>query len=329
MNIAIIPAGQWGASLAIPLLDNGHIVTLWFETEEEAHTFDATHTHSRHAKILFPKTVRGTSDLSTAVTEAEAIILAPPSPVVRAVAKRVAKELNRTIPFLSITKGLDADTFLRPSEVINQEFGARASQLAVLSGPNFAVEVAMRKPTATVIASTNTAISTKWQTLLSTAYFRVYLANDCAGVELGGALKNVYALGVGICDGMGLGDNARAALITRSLHEMVKIGVKLGAQQRTFMGLSGIGDLLMTCTSSKSRNHQAGIDIGQGVTLVEVRKQHVTVEGLNTLPLMMKLVESLSIETPILHAIDDVVNGNTTPADATRALLARQAGSEF
>lgn len=330
MKVAIVPAGQWGTALAVPLADNGHQVTLWFRQPGEAAAFQQTRENARRlAGVRFPASVQAASDLAAAVAGADLVVLGPASPGLRELAGRLAPLLAPAAAVVCITKGLEPDTDLRMSQVILAVDPALAPRLAVLSGPNFAVEVARRLPTATVVAAASAAVAEFVQGALATPHFRPYTHHDVTGVELGGALKNVIAIGVGIADGMGMGDNARAALITRGIAEISRLGVALGADAMTFAGLSGIGDLVLTCTGDQSRNRQAGLAIGRGAPPAAVLAAGKTIEGAPTARAALDLARRLGVAMPITEQIAAVLFAGLDPRQAVQRLMTREATEEW
>lgn len=329
MNVAIVPAGQWGTALAVPLLENNHHVTLWFRAAADAAEFNRTHENARRlAGVVFPASVVATSDLAAAVAGADLVVLGPASLGLREVAGALGPVLNPAAAVVCITKGLEPETDLRMSQVVAAVAPGVAARLAVLSGPNFAVEVARRLPTATVVASADAAVAQFVQAALATSRFRPYTHDDVVGVELGGALKNVIAIGVGIADGMGMGDNARAALITRGIAEMARLGAALGAQQTTFAGLSGLGDLVLTCTGDQSRNRQAGLAIGRGTPAGTVLGSGKTIEGAPTARAALELARKLGVEMPITEQIEQVLYEGLDSTVAVQRLMTREATGE-
>lgn len=330
LQVAVVPAGQWGTALAVPLVENGHRVTFWFRSAADADAFNRTRTNARRlAGVTFPAGCTATSDLAAAVAGADLVILGPASRGLRQVAQQLGAALHGEAAVVCITKGLEPGTDLRMSQVVAAAAPGLAPRLAVLSGPNFAQEVARRLPTATVVAAADAAVARFVQGALATGSFRVYTHDDVVGVELGGALKNVIAIGVGIADGMGMGDNARAALITRGLAEMTRLGVALGASPLTFAGLSGMGDLVLTCTGDQSRNRQAGLAIGRGADPAGVLGAGRTIEGAPTARAALELARRHGVEMPITAQIEQVLYHGLDPAEAVRRLMARGATGEI
>lgn len=322
---AVLPAGQWGTALAIPLAANGHRVRLWFRDPIEAAAFHQSRINRRRLpEVRLPEGVTGTADLEAAVSGADLILMASSSAGLRAVCRQLKPHLPPNAVLLSLVKGLEAGTLLRMSEVIAEELPEAAGRIAVLSGPNFAVEVAQQLPAGTVAAAADLRVAELVQEWLLTSRFRVYTHDDVVGVELGGALKNVMAIGVGICEGLGMGHNAQAALITRGLTEMARLGAAAGASQLTFAGLSGIGDLVLTCTGDLSRNRQAGLAIGRGRSPAEVARTGRTIEGISTTRGAWQLAGKLSVAMPITEQLHAVLFDHLPPRVALERLMTRE-----
>ncbi|OGG54259.1 hypothetical protein A2851_01175 [Candidatus Kaiserbacteria bacterium RIFCSPHIGHO2_01_FULL_53_29] len=296
-KVVIIPAGQWGTALAVPLRDNGRDVVLW----------------QKRAKM-------------EAIANVEFLILAPPSAIFREIAADVLPKLSPHTIVISVTKGLEDASLMRTSQIVEELSPHHARKFTVLSGPSFAGEVSQRKPTAVVAASHSSEASEKVQRLFCTENFRVYRTKDVIGVELGGMLKNIVALAAGISDGMGCGDNARAALITRGFREMVILARAEGAREQTLRGLSGIGDLILTCTSVKSRNYSTGFSIGRSGSVG--RKRGITVEGIRNAQLVLKLSERNRLDLPLFSQIAKVVAGERSPQTALKELMTRSVKDE-
>lgn len=316
LNISILPAGAWGTALAVPLSDNGHNVKFYFRHQEDANNFNKEKENTKRLpKIKFNGLVSSTSDLEKAVSDADILVLSCDSAHVRNFFSQVKPFLNGKTKILCVSKGIEEDTNLCMSDVLQEVDPEIGSRLAVLSGPNFAVEVGKRLPTLTVIASEKKEVAKELQKVFSSEHFRVYTQDDVMGVELGGALKNVIAIGVGIGDGLGYGENSRAALITRGIAEMIKLGVEMGADELTFAGLSGMGDLILTCTSGKSRNHNAGLRIGRGTDPRELIKSDETIEGLLTVKAAHEIAKKKNIELPIMEMVYKIVYEGLKPRE--------------
>jgi glycerol-3-phosphate dehydrogenase (NAD(P)+) len=307
MKVAVIGAGAWGTALANLLSENEHEVMLW---AYEADVVESINTRAENRRFLagvpLHPDLRASSLEGQVLAGAELAIFVAPSHVLRPVAASCAPHVPSGIPLIVATKGIDRDQLALMTDVVAEEIPGHP--IVALSGPSFALEVANHLPTAIVAASTNADAALLTQRALSTSAFRVYTQRDVIGVELGGALKNVMAVATGIADGLQLGFNARAALITRGLAEMTRLGVKLGADPQTFAGLAGIGDLVLTCTGSLSRNRSVGLEIGRGATLTEVLQGRETVaEGVTTTETAQRLAAKHGVEMPIVNAVHKVL----------------------
>jgi glycerol-3-phosphate dehydrogenase (NAD(P)+) len=300
-------AGAWGTALANLLAENGHPTIVWAYEPDVAEAINDGHENPRFlAGVQLQPELRATADKEAAVTDAELIVFATPSHVLRDVASAAKAWVTPGATLVIATKGIERNRLALMTDVIAEEFAGHP--VVALSGPSFAFEVAARQPTAVVAASVDAQAAIQTQQVLSSPGFRVYTHDDVIGVELGGALKNVMAVATGISDGLGLGFNARAALITRGLAEMVRLGVKLGARPATFAGLAGVGDLVLTCTGALSRNRNVGLEIGRGATLSEVLAGRETVaEGVVTTESAKALSEREGIEMPIVNAVHRVL----------------------
>ena len=301
MKIAVLGSGGWGTALALVLLENGHDVTLWSYTQAECDVLVQKGENPMLKGVPLPEELRRTADLSC-VKGCGAVVLATPSFAVRATARAAAPLLSPGAVLVSVSKGIEKDTSLTLTDAISQEVG-EGHPIVALSGPSHAEEVGRHVPTAVVSASKDRAAAELVQDLFMNQRFRVYASDDVVGVELGAALKNVIALCAGVCDGMGFGDNTKAALMTRGLTEIARLGVALGGRRETFAGLAGVGDLIVTCTSMHSRNRRCGILIGQGVPVEEaVRRIGAVVEGYYATATARALAEKAGVEMPITQA---------------------------
>ncbi len=331
MRITVLGAGSWGTTLAILLNYNAHDVILWAHREEHARRLIADRENVRLLPgIRIPPEVRIASDLSVAVDAAELIVAAIPSQFVRGVASQLrGRDFTRTI-IANVAKGIENDTLMTVSEVLSDVLpGMPRENLVTLSGPSFAEEVARQVPTAVVAASSSAESSKFIQQVFMTPYFRVYSSTDIRGVELAGSIKNVIAIGAGIADGAGFGDNTKAAIMTRATAEISRLGVCLGAQPRTFAGLSGIGDLIVTCMSKHSRNRHVGEEIGKGRRLQDVLDEMVMIaEGVATTRSVHDLGKKHSVELPIVNAVYGVLFEDNDPMIATSDLMTRDAKGE-
>ncbi|HEX7547135.1 MAG TPA: NAD(P)H-dependent glycerol-3-phosphate dehydrogenase [Gemmatimonadaceae bacterium] len=307
MRCAVVGAGAWGTALANLLAENGHPTIVWAYETDVSEAINTGHENPRFLSgVPLQPELRATSDQETAVTGADLIVYATPSHVLRDVSSAGKAWVEHEATLVVATKGIERTRLALMTEVIAEEFVGHP--VVALSGPSFAFEVAARQPTAVVAASLDAQAAVLTQQALSSPGFRVYTHDDVAGVELAGALKNVMAVATGISDGLGLGFNARAALITRGLAEITRLGVKLGARPATFAGLAGVGDLVLTCTGALSRNRNVGLEIGRGATLSEVLAGRETVaEGVVTTESAKALSEREGIEMPIVNAVHRVL----------------------
>lgn len=327
MNISVIGSGSWGTALTLLLCGNGHRVCLWSYREEES----AILKKERENKALLPGVSFGdaditfTSDISFAANFGEIIVSAVPSKAVAETARLLKIADGKTI--VNVSKGIDEESLSRISEVFKEALPS--SDIAVLSGPSHAEEVARKIPTTNVISCENPDKIKLLQDIFTSDNFRVYTNDDMIGVELGGALKNAIALCAGVVDGLGYGDNTKAALMTRGLHEITRLGVTLGAKRETFLGLTGIGDLIVTCTSMHSRNRRAGILIGQGKSLSQALKEvNMTVEGVGAIRAAHKLSSLHNVNMPIINAAYSVLFEDANPREAVLDLMTRGKKSE-
>lgn len=329
MKCTVIGAGAWGTALASLLAENGHATTLWaFESD----VAESVNTHRENRRFLpgipLHPDLRASSSLDTSCAGAELVLFAPPSHVLRQVAAQAARWIPESARLVIATKGIERERLALMTDVVAEEVPGRA--IVALSGPSFAIEVAQHLPTAIVAASTDAEAARFTQQAFSTSAFRVYTQKDVAGVELGGALKNVMAVATGIADGLQLGFNARAALITRGLAEMTRLGVKLGADPATFAGLAGVGDLVLTCTGSHSRNRSVGIEIGRGATLSEVLQARETVaEGVTTTESAKALAAREGVDMPIVNAVHRVLFEKQPARWALVELMTRDLKGEY
>ena len=322
MKIAVMGSGGWGTALALVLLENGHDVTLWSYTEEESSVLREKRENPMLKGVSLPEGLRLTSDPSC-VAGCGAVVLATPSFAVRTTARTIAPLLESGAVLVSVSKGIEKDTSLTLTQAIAQELGEH-SPIVALSGPSHAEEVGRRVPTVVVSASRDKAAAAQVQDLFMNERFRVYASDDVVGVELGAALKNVIALCAGICDGMGFGDNTKAALMTRGLTEIARLGVALGGRQETFAGLSGVGDLIVTCTSMHSRNRRCGILIGQGTPVEQAVKEiGAVVEGYYAAATAKALADKTGVEMPITEAAYQVLYHGKNPHAVIKELMTR------
>ncbi len=335
MKITVIGAGSWGTCLAWLLSDRGFPVTLWaYETEVVEQIRSDRQNRLYLPGVLLPEALTATNALDEAVQGADVLVFVVPSHVARPVLTRLAPVLGTAAGappiIVNATKGIEAETGRLMTEVMAEVLPTAVhARLAVLSGPSFAKEVSRRLPTAVVIASRDTDLAESLQHLWATPFFRVYRSTDVIGVQLGGALKNVMALAAGGADGLGLGHNTRAALIARGLAEMLRLGVAMGADAQTFAGLSGLGDLVLTCTGELSRNRTVGYQIGQGRKLADILQgMKAVAEGVNTTKSAALLAKRHGVEMPIVEQLHAVLFEGKDPRQAVVELMTMPAGDE-
>lgn len=331
MRVTVLGAGSWGTTLALVLLGNGHDVTLWTYKKEQAELMQAKHENPAFLPgIPLPPSLRIMTDIEAASEQRDMIVAAVPSQFLRSVIFKIAHlDLEKTI-ICNVAKGIENNTLMTMSEVLMDVLQhEKKENLAILSGPSHAEEVSRQIPTAIVASSFKMNTAQVVQDAFMTSYFRVYVNEDIRGVELGGALKNVIAVAAGISDGAGFGDNTKAAIMTRGIYEITRLGVKLGAQPRTFAGLSGVGDLIVTCMSRHSRNRYVGEQVGKGRKLEDVLKEMVMVaEGVATARSVRDLEKKYGIELPIITEVYKVLFEGKNPQKATRDLMTRDAKGE-
>lgn len=322
-KVTVISSGSWGTSLAILLCDNGHDVTMWTSKPEKAEAMNRNRENTEFLPgITLPDKLTVVSDERKAVTGSEFIVIATASGYIRQTLERFKSYINSSQIIINTSKGLEENTLKRLSQVI--EDCCPGVCVAVLSGPSHAEEVARKIPTTCVVSSKERQVAEKVQNLFFSSEFRVYINMDLVGVELGGALKNVIALAAGVSDGMGFGDNTKAALMTRGIAEISRLGAAMGADLSTFNGLTGIGDLIVTCTSMHSRNRRAGILLGQGKSLDEAMAEvHMVVEGVNTARAANNLANKYGVEMPITQEINKSLFEGKDPRQAVKDLMCR------
>lgn len=326
MKIAVIGSGGWGTAISILLADKGNDVYLWSWIQEETDRLNRDRENKEFLPgVTLPDNIVCTHDMKSCIEGAEVIVTAAPSPATRTTAKQMSPYVKEGQRIVNISKGLEGQ--LRLSEVYKSEIPQ--ADISVLSGPSHAEEVSRKIPTTVVVASESKETAEFLQDVFMCSTFRVYTSDDIIGVELGGALKNVIALCAGISDGLGYGDNTKAALITRGVAEITRLGTAMGARASTFAGLSGLGDLIVTGTSKLSRNHSAGELIGKGYTVKEaLDKVHMVVEGVNTAGAAYNLSRQYGVETPIIEQAYKILFEGTDPRDAVNQLMTRQKTSE-
>ena len=328
-NISVLGAGTWGIALATALATNGHNVTVWSAIAEEIHLLSQIRTHKNLPGMRVPPQVNFTLDIGNACEGSELIVFAVPSVFVAETARKAAEYIHDGTVIADVAKGLEERTHMTLTEVIDREVGAGRTRLVALSGPTHAEEVALRLPTTIVAASRDEEAAKFVQNVFSNDFIRVYTNDDIKGIELSGALKNIIALAAGISNGLGYGDNAKAAIVTRGIAEITRLGVRMGCKFETFSGLAGIGDLVVTCTSQHSRNNRAGYLIGKGYSAKEaVAQVGMVVEGLNALPAAIDLSRSVGVELPICEAVYNVVTGKISVSEILPHLMERKLKSE-
>ena len=330
-SLAIIGAGSWGTALAIVLASRFERIRLWVREADLAGRMCSTRVNDVFLPgFSLPSNVEATADLEYALKDAEVVIGVMPSRFARGLYRQMLPHLQPDMRFVSATKGLEQGTLLRMSEVARQAIGEKfEARAAVLSGPTFAREVASGHPTALVIASEDRTLASSIQHEFSGPTFRLYVNDDPVGVELGAALKNIIAIGAGICDGLGLGSNTIAALITRGLAEITRLAVALGGQPKTLAGLAGLGDLVLTCHGNLSRNRTVGIELAKGRKIADiVASMSMIAEGVETTAAACDLARKSHVDMPITFQMDRILSGQVSPRDAIRELMERQLKAE-
>jgi glycerol-3-phosphate dehydrogenase (NAD(P)+) len=323
MKIAVLGSGAWGTALAASLCER-HETVLWARSAAQASELSRSRCNSRYLPdIPLPATLSFSADLPLVLNDADLILAAVPSGALRPLLREAAKLVSEPLPMIWACKGFESGSRKLPHEVVAEEWPTD-TPVGVLSGPSFAKEVALGLPTALTLASPDQEFAQTTAQALRNHRLRVYASNDLVGVELGGAVKNVLAIAAGISDGMGFGHNARAALLTRGLAEIVRLGLALGGRQETFMGLAGMGDLILTCTGDLSRNRQVGLQLAQGKSLEAILRElgHVA-EGVNTAREVRQLARERQVDMPISEAVYQVLYEGVPPRDAVEGLLNR------
>lgn len=325
-KVAVLGAGSWGTALAMVLHENGHDVRLW--THIEAHAKEINDTHHNKAylnDVALPETLKAYSNLEEALSDTTAIVFVLPTKAIRVVCQQVKEVLDHFVTVIHGTKGIEPDTFKRVSEMMDEELPQQYfDEVVVLSGPSHAEEVSIKQPTTVSASSYSMKSAEHAQSLFMNDRFRVYTNKDVIGVELGGSLKNIIALGAGISDGLGYGDNAKAALVTRGLAEIARLGTKMGADPLTFIGLTGIGDLIVTSTSKHSRNWRAGHLLAKGDSLENILEQMgMVVEGVRTAKAAYHLAKELGIDMPITSGIYHILFDDADPQAMVDRLMTR------
>lgn len=322
-KVSVLGAGSWGTALSLLLCKNGHEVTLWSALEDEVRMLCEKREHeSKLPGVRLPEDMKITADLEDSLQDPDVAVLAVPSPFTRSTAHRMAPFVKKGQIIVNVAKGVEEHTLMTLSEIISEEIPQ--ADVCVLSGPSHAEEVGKGLPTTCVVSAEKRETAEYLQGIFMSPVFRVYTTPDILGVELGGALKNVIALAAGTADGLGYGDNTKAALITRGIAEISRLGTKMGARAETFYGLSGIGDLIVTCASVHSRNRKAGYLMGKGYTMQEAMDEvKMVVEGVYSARAAKSLAEKYQVEMPIIEEVNKVLFEDMPAADAVRDLMLR------
>lgn len=329
-HIAVMGTGSWGTTISMVLADAGATVRLWGRRPELVNAIRASWVNPDYLPdVPLPESVHATNDPAEALIGADLVVLAIPSQVMRPTLMAWEDHIDETATVLSLAKGIELGTLLRMSQVVEQVAGVEPERIAVLSGPNLSPEIAARRPAGAVVASVSLPTAQAVAARVQTPYFRAEPITDVIGAELGGATKNVVAVSVGMAEGLGLSDNTRASLITRGLAETVRLGVALGARPETFQGLSGVGDLIATCSSPLSRNHTFGVKLGEGQSLGEiVRATSQTAEGVRSSESILALAQRHGVDMPLVESVVAVVADGHHPALIAGALMARELKAE-
>ena len=327
-EVGVLGAGSWGTALSVLLHDNGHHVTVWSIDENEVKMLSEKREHElKLPGVKIPDDMIITGDLETAVRNKDFLVLAVPSPFTRSTARKMRPFVEKNQIIVDVAKGIEESTLMTLSEQIRQEIPQ--ADVAVLSGPSHAEEVGRRLPTTCVVGAKSRKTAEYLQSAFISRVFRVYISPDILGIELGGSLKNVIALAAGIADGLGYGDNTKAALITRGIAEISRLGVKMGGRIESFTGLTGIGDLIVTCASVHSRNRRAGYLIGQGKSVQEAMDEvKMVVEGVYSAKAAARLAEKYDVSMPIVEEVNRVLFEGKSPAEAVDDLMLRESRSE-
>ncbi|MBF2757212.1 MULTISPECIES: NAD(P)H-dependent glycerol-3-phosphate dehydrogenase [unclassified Staphylococcus] len=330
-KITVFGMGSFGTALANVLAENGHTVLMWGKNEDSVKELNDHHQNNRYLKdVVLNSSIKATSDINEAVNFTDIYLMALPTKAMREVTSQIDGLINSKKTFIHVAKGIENDTFKRVSEMIEDSISEEHNGgIGVLSGPSHAEEVVIKQPTTVAASSKDEKVSELIQDLFMNDYLRVYTNNDLVGVELGGALKNIIAVASGIVSGMGYGDNAKAALMTRGLAEISRLGEKLGADPMTFLGLGGIGDLIVTCTSTHSRNYTLGYKLGQGQTMDEaLNEMNMVVEGIYTTNSVYHLAKQQNVDMPITNALYKVLFEDKPVKDSVKDLMGRDKKSE-
>ncbi len=327
-NITLLGGGSWGTALSKLLSENGHKVTVWLRDENQCETLRTERVNKKYLpKVQIPENIIFTSDINQAAKDSEILLVVTPTQMIRGILKQIKNEYKTDKIIINASKGIEIGTMDLVSDIVMEE--TINCTFAVLSGPSHAEEVGLSLPTAITIACENKDVAEEIQDIFMSEYFRVYTNDDVIGAELGGALKNIIALGAGISDGVGYGDNAKAALMNRGIVEIARLGIAMGADIHTFYGLSGIGDLIVTCTSKHSRNWNAGYLIGQGLTKDQaIKKIGMVVEGIPTTYAAYELSKKLNVDMPIVDAMYDILENNADVKETVNKLMLRDKKEE-
>lgn len=329
-SVGVLGAGTWGMALARMLCNTGKDVTVWSALEAEIKELKETNVHPKLPYMELPAEMKYTTSIEEVCRDKEILLFAVPSVFVRSTAKNAKPFIKDGQIIVDVAKGIEPGTLMTLTEVIADELKNDTVRLVALSGPTHAEEVARDLPTTIVSACEDEETAEYVQHFFSSPFMRVYTNTDVRGIEICGAMKNVIALAAGISRGLGYGDNAKAALITRGLAELSRLGARIGCEPQTFSGLAGMGDLIVTCTSEHSRNNQCGYLLGQGIEASEaVKKVGMVVEGINALPAAMELAKRYEVEMPIAEAVNAIVNEGMEPKEAVNALLNRELKTEI
>ena len=324
-RIGVLGAGTWGMALARMLCNSGHSVTVWSALAQEVEEFAANRKHPNLPGMVIPDEIAFTGDIEKVCTGMDILLFAVPSPFVRGTARKAAPYIRDGQIIVDVAKGIEADTLMTMTQIIADEVKNPTVKLVALSGPTHAEEVAKDLPTTIVSACRDLEAAEQVQDVFFNTCMRVYTNEDVLGVELSGAMKNIIALASGIAVGLGYGDNTKAALMTRGIAEIARLGAAMGCNPQTFLGLAGIGDLIVTATSVHSRNNRCGLLLGQGVAPEDAVKQvGMVVEGIHALPAAMRLAKQYGVEMPIVAAVNAVVEGTLSPNDAVQLLMSRE-----
>ena len=322
-RIGVLGAGSWGTALAILLHDNGHDVTVWSIHEEEVEALNTTRRHERKLPgVEIPEGIVFTTDMKETMSDKDVCVLAVPSPFIRSTCQKMKQYVRAGQIIVNVAKGIEENTLYTLTDIIEEELPY--ADACVLSGPSHAEEVSRRLPTTCVVSSRTRKTAEYLRSVFVSPVFRVYISPDMLGIELGGALKNVIALAAGTADGLGYGDNTKAALITRGIAEIARLGIKMGGKPETFYGLTGIGDLIVTCASVHSRNRKAGYLMGQGYTMEEAMKEvQMVVEGVYSAKAALELSRKYQVEMPIVEQVNKVLFENKNAEEAVKELMLR------